>query len=87
MTAEFPPGEAVLEVLAHLEHLLCISYNYLSLYIYFPFLYYYLMLHPDLVVWEELTESDKDKDRQNIIEISRLVAMRGEKICTCGDSA
>ena len=39
------------------------------------------MLHPDLVPWEKLSERDKDKDRDNITAIPRLLGMRGQKVC------
>jgi hypothetical protein len=34
-------------------------------------------LHPNLVPWSELTDADKEKDRQMMREISRVLARRG----------
>ena len=42
------------------------------------------MLHPDLITWEELSEADRDKDRDNVLQIRSLAAMRGQKICLTG---
>jgi hypothetical protein len=39
------------------------------------------MLHPDLVPWEELTEADKEKDRDNIRQIPHLLKLQDQKIC------
>jgi aspartate-semialdehyde dehydrogenase len=34
-------------------------------------------LHPNLVPWSELTDADKEKDRQMMREISKVLARRG----------
>ena len=39
------------------------------------------MLHPDLIPWDELSESDKDKDRDNILQIPGLLKLQHQKIC------
>ena len=39
------------------------------------------MLHPDLIPWEDLSEPDREKDRNNIRQIPELLEMQGLKVC------
>ena len=37
------------------------------------------MLHPDLIPWEQLTEEDKEKDRDNIRRVPYLLGLQEQK--------
>jgi hypothetical protein len=77
----FPPDDATLEALAQLEHRRWIAVKHLAGYSYGIKRDEDRMLHPDLIPWEELSESDKDKDRDNILQIPRLLRLQPQKIC------
>ena len=76
----FPPDDENLEILAQLEHRRWLADKYLAGYSYGKVRDEDHMLHPDLIPWEELSETDKDKDRSNIRQIPELMAMQGLKI-------
>lgn len=78
---DFPGSPELLDQLAQMEHLRWMADKYLAGYVYGPRRDEHKMHHPDLVDWDVLTESDRDKDRHNIEQISRLLKMQGEKIC------
>jgi hypothetical protein len=79
--ARFPPDDATMEALARLEHRRWMADKYIAGYSYGPERDEDRMLHPDLVPWERLTESDKQKDRDNIRQIAGLLKLQGLKIC------
>jgi hypothetical protein len=79
--ATFPPDEPTMEVLAQLEHRRWMADKYIAGYMLGPVRDDDRMLHPDLITWDDLTERDRDKDRDNIRQIPNLVALRGRKIC------
>ncbi len=39
-----------------------------------------LKLHPSLVLWEDLPESEKDKDRQTVLRIPQYLGLAGLKM-------
>ncbi|EED31768.1 TrkA-N domain family protein [gamma proteobacterium NOR5-3] len=78
---EFPPSNEMLEKLAQLEHRRWMADKYLSGYSYGDTRDEDRMLHPDLVPWESLSESDKDKDRENILAIPGLLDSVDQKLC------
>jgi len=77
----FPPDEEWLERLAQLEHRRWMADKYLAGYSYGETRDEDRMLHPDLIPWEQLPESDREKDRDNIREIPRLLAQIHQKVC------
>jgi len=77
----FPPDEEALEQLAQLEHRRWMADKYLAGYSYGEERDEDRMLHPDLVPWEMLTDADKEKDRDNIREIPRLLELIDQKVC------
>ena len=79
--AAFPPDDLMMELLAQLEHRRWMADKYLAGYSYGEVRDEDRMLHPDLVPWKELTEADKEKDRDNIRQIPHLLKMRGQKVC------
>jgi hypothetical protein len=80
----FPPDQATLESLAQLEHRRWMADKYLAGYSYGEQRDEDRMLHPDLISWEELSEADKDKDRDNILQIPELLRLQQQKVC-CPD--
>ena len=79
--AVFPPDDLNMELLAQLEHRRWMADKHLAGYSYGEGRNEDRMLHPDLIPWEELSESDKDKDRDNIRQIPHLLKLQGQKIC------
>jgi hypothetical protein len=77
----FPPDDLMMELLAQLEHRRWMADKYLAGYSYGAARDEDRMLHPDLIPWEELTEADKEKDRDNIRQISHLLKLQDQKIC------
>jgi hypothetical protein len=86
-TQHFPLDSDNLEMLAQLEHRRWMADKFLAGYSYGPERDEDRMLHPDLIPWEELTEADKEKDRDNIRQIPELLALLGMKICRPEDVA
>ena len=80
----FPPDESAMEVLAQVEHRRWMADKQLAGYDYGDTRDEDFMTHPDLVPWEKLGESDKEKDRSNIRQIAGLLAMQGKKVCASG---
>jgi hypothetical protein len=78
---DFPTDTGNLDVLAQLEHRRWMADKQLSGYSYGAQRDEDRMLHPDLIPWEQLTEADKDKDRDNIRQIPELLKLQGQKIC------
>ncbi|MCZ6830961.1 MAG: RyR domain-containing protein [Gammaproteobacteria bacterium] len=78
---DFPPDSETLEVLAQLEHRRWMADKHLAGYSYGEQRDEDRMLHPDLIPWEQLTEADKEKDRDNIRQIPELLHLQGQKIC------
>jgi hypothetical protein len=76
----FPPEGDMLEQLAQLEHRRWMADKYLAGYSYGPERDEDRMLHPDLIPWEELSDTDKEKDRDNIRQIPKLLAQIDEKV-------
>lgn len=79
--AVFPPDDLMMELLAQLEHRRWMADKYLAGYSYGEVRDEDRMLHPDLVPWEQLTEADKEKDRDNIRQIPHLLKLQEQKIC------
>jgi hypothetical protein len=77
----FPPDEETLEKLAELEHRRWMADKFLAGYSYGDVRDEDRMLHPDLIPWEALSESDRDKDRDNIRAMAGLLATVDRKIC------
>jgi hypothetical protein len=77
----FPLDEENMEMLAQLEHRRWLADKYLAGYSHGKVRDEDHMLHPDLIPWEELSETDRDKDRSNIRQIPDLMAMQELKIC------
>ena len=77
----FPTSEKNLEMLAQLEHRRWLADKYLAGYSYGPVRDEDQMLHPDLIPWEDLSEADREKDRNNIRQIPELLEMQGLKVC------
>ena len=77
----FPADADMLEALAQLEHRRWMADKHLAGYSYGPERDEDRMLHPDLVPWESLSESDKEKDRENIRQIPKLLALQEQKVC------
>jgi hypothetical protein len=77
----FPLDINNMDVLAQLEHRRWMSDKYLAGYSYGEERDEDHMLHPDLIPWEELSEADRDKDRNNIRQIPELLSAQGHKIC------
>lgn len=80
----FPPDDDVLELLAQLEHRRWMTDKYLAGYSYGSERDEDRMLHPDLVPWESLSEADKEKDRDNIRQIPKLLKLQNQKVCRVG---
>jgi hypothetical protein len=78
---DFPGDADMLENLAQLEHRRWMADKYLAGYSYGEERDEDRMLHPDLIPWQMLTEEDKEKDRENVREIPRLLALIDQKIC------
>jgi hypothetical protein len=77
----FPVGIENMDVLAQLEHRRWMAEKYLAGYSYGTVRDEDHMLHPDLIPWEDLGESDREKDRNNIRQIPELMQRQGHKIC------
>lgn len=77
----FPGDKEMLDVLAQIEHRRWMADKFLSGYSYGTERDEDRMLHPDLISWENLSEPDREKDRDNIRQIVTLAAMRNKKIC------
>ena len=77
----FPPDAQVLEALAQLEHRRWMADKYLAGYSFGLQRDEDRMLHPDLIPWEQLTEGDKEKDRENIRQIPKLLQLQNQKVC------
>ncbi|PLW81988.1 hypothetical protein CWI75_12925 [Kineobactrum sediminis] len=77
----FPPSDEALEQLAQLEHRRWMADKYLAGYSYGERRDEDRMLHPDLIPWEQLTEADKEKDRDNIRQIPKLLKLQNQKVC------
>jgi len=77
----FPPDDLIMELLAQLEHRRWMADKYLAGYSYGKVRDEDRMLHPDLIPWEQLSEADKEKDRDNIRQIPRLLKLQGQKVC------
>ena len=77
----FPPNGEMLEALAQLEHRRWMADKHLAGYSYGEKRDEDRMLHPDLIPWDELSESDKEKDRDNILQIPGLLKLQHQKIC------
>jgi hypothetical protein len=77
----FPPDDLMMELLAQLEHRRWMADKYLAGYSYGEVRDEDRMLHPDLIPWEDLTEADKEKDRDNIRQIPHLLKLQDQKIC------
>ncbi|MFO7550059.1 MAG: NAD-binding protein [Haliea sp.] len=80
----FPPDAETLEALAQLEHRRWMADKYLAGYSFGPRRDEDRMLHPDLIPWEQLTDTDKEKDRENIRQIPKLLQLQNQKICRQG---
>ena len=78
----FPGDEAMLESLAQLEHRRWMADKHLAGYSYGEQRDEDRMLHPDLIPWADLTEGDKQKDRDTILQIPHLLRMQHQKICS-----
>jgi len=78
---DFPLDEENLEMLAQLEHRRWMADKYLAGYSYGEQRDEERMLHPDLVPWENLVEADREKDRDSIRQIPRLLQLLGLKVC------
>ena len=78
---EFPPGTQTLEMLAQLEHRRWMADKHLAGYSYGELRDEDRMLHPDLIPWEKLSEADREKDRDNIHQIPRLLKQQYQKVC------
>ena len=77
----FPADDLMMELLAQLEHRRWMADKHLAGYSYGEVRDEDRMLHPDLVPWEQLTEADKEKDRDNIRQIPHLLKLQDQKIC------
>jgi len=77
----FPPDAQTMEILAQLEHRRWMADKYLAGYTLGKRRDDDRMLHPDLIGWEDLSEPDREKDRDGLRQIPNLVALRGKKIC------
>lgn len=77
----FPPDAESLERLAQLEHRRWMADKILAGYSYGQSRDEDRMLHPDLIEWEQLPENDREKDRDNIREIPRLLGQIQQKVC------
>lgn len=73
--APFPRDQRMLETLAEIEHRRWMSDKFVAGYRYGPVRDDERLLHPDLVDWTQLSETDKDKDRDNIRRIPLLLAL------------
>lgn len=80
----FPPSANLLEQLAEVEHQRWMADKFLSGYDYGPARDEDRRLHPDLVAWQQLPESVKEKDRDNIRRISRLLSMQHQHASPIG---
>lgn len=80
----FPPDAETLEVLAQLEHRRWMADKHLAGYSFGPRRDEDRMLHPDLIPWEQLTDADKEKDRENIRQIPKLLQLQHQKVCRQG---
>ena len=77
----FPPDDLMMELLAQLEHRRWMADKHLAGYSYGEKRDEDRMLHPDLIPWEQLTEADKEKDRDNIRQIPHLLKLQDQKVC------
>ena len=77
----FPPDTRMLELLARLEHRRWMADKHLAGYSYGEVRDEDRMLHPDLIPWEILPEVDREKDRDNIHQIPKLLQLQYQKIC------
>ena len=77
----FPQDDHDLELLAQLEHRRWMADKHLAGYSYGKERDEDHMLHPDLIPWEDLSEADKEKDRDNIRQIPRLLRLQHQKVC------
>ena len=81
----FPPDDEALEKLAQLEHRRWMADKHLAGYSFGPERDEDHMLHPDLIPWEELSDEDREKDRDNIRQIPKLLKLQHQKICRLTD--
>jgi hypothetical protein len=77
----FPPDDLMMELLAQLEHRRWMADKHLAGYSFGEVRDEDRRLHPDLIPWEQLSASDKEKDRENIRQIPSLLELQGQKIC------
>lgn len=78
---DFPPEDETMELLAQLEHRRWMADKYIAGYSYGPERDEDRMLHPDLIPWEQLTEADKQKDRDSIRQIPTMLSLQDLKVC------
>ena len=81
---QFPPDSETEDLLAQLEHRRWMADKYLAGYSYGSKRDEDRMLHPDLIPWEQLSEPDREKDRDTIREIPRLLSLINQKVCSTG---
>jgi hypothetical protein len=79
--AAFPPDRKTLDQLAELEHRRWMAEKYIVGYSYGSVRDEDHMWHPDLISWEELSELDREKDRDTIRQIPELLNLQGQTIC------
>jgi hypothetical protein len=77
----FPPDTQTLELLAQLEHRRWMADKHLAGYSYGELRDEDRMLHPDLIPWEKLSEADREKDRDSIHQIPKLLKLQYQKVC------
>lgn len=90
-----PPGEPAplpapahtIELLSKIEHRRWMADKYLCGYVFGPERDDARLLHPDLKPWEELSEPDREKDRLNIRQMPKLLAMLGQSISQPEDTS
>ena len=80
VAAEFPPNEQVMEVLARVEHQRWTADKLLAGYSLGAIRDDGRFLHPDLKPWQDLSDTDRDKDRAIIRQIPKMVAMLGQVV-------
>ncbi len=74
--AIFPPDRKTLDQLAELEHRRWMAEKYIVGYSYGRVRDEERMWHPDLISWEELSEVDREKDRDTIRQIPELLNLQ-----------
>lgn len=78
----FPSDDTELETFAQLEHRRWMADKHLAGYSYGEQRNEDRMLHPDLIQWEELSDADKQKDRDTVLQIPHLLRMQHQKVCS-----